>query len=51
MLLGHTAEVVDPYAASGSVCNAVFAHFVVKQTIFKPQQSWVGAKEANLFEE
>ena len=51
MLLGHAAKVVDPHATGGSVCNAVFAHFVVKQSIFKPQQSRVGAKEANLVEE
>ena len=51
MLLGHAAEVMDPHAAGGSVCNAVFAHFVVKQSIFKPQQSRVGAKEANLAED
>ena len=48
MLLSHAAEVVDPHAAGGGVCNAVFAHFVVKQSILKPQQSRVGAKEANL---
>jgi len=51
MLLGHAAEVMDPHAAGGSVCNAVFAHFVVKQTIFKSQQCRVGAKEANLVKE
>ena len=51
MLLGHAAEVVNPHAAGGSVCNAVFTHFVVKQSIFKPQQSRVGAKEAYLVEE
>ena len=50
MLLGHAAEVMDPHSAGGSVCNVVFAHFVVKQSIFKPQQSRVGAKEANLVE-
>ena len=51
MLLGHAAEVVYPHAAGGGVCNAMFAHFVVKQSIFKPQQSRVGAKKANLVKE
>ena len=51
MFLGHAAEVVNAHAAGGGMCNVVLAHFVVKQTVFKTQQSRVGGKEANLVEE